>query len=324
MDSMKPRLVASRCLGFAPCRWNGVTIPSEVMKLLLPHVEVQTVCPEVAIGLGVPRDPVRVIGLKKEDRKLYQPATGKYHTGAMVEFTDRFLKNLPEIDGFILKSKSPSCGFKDVKIYPREGKVAVAAQNSGFFGGAVLALFPNAAIEDDARLTNFRIREHFLTHLYCIARFRHLKENASMKGLVQFHTRHKYIFMAYNQKQMGVLGRLVANPDKTPMDALLRDYGLQLSLVFAKMPRYNSHINVLMHALGYVSKKISSDEREYFLNLLEEYRHAQLPLSVPLGVMKSQLIRFQESYLLDQFYFNPFPAGMVQVTDSGKGRTMRS
>jgi uncharacterized protein YbgA (DUF1722 family) len=145
-----------------------------------------------------------------------------------------------------------------------------------------------------------------------------------MKGLVQFHTRHKYIFMAYNQKQMRAMGRTVANQDKKPLSAVMEEYGSQLTLIFAKIPRYNSHINVLMHALGYVSKKISSDERQYFLNVLQEFRQAQLPLSVPLGVMKAQLIRFQETYLLDQYYFNPFPAGLVQVTDSGKGRTMRS
>lgn len=324
VDTIKPRLVASRCLGFAACRWNGVTIPSELMELIRPHVEIITVCPEVEIGLGVPRSPVRVIGVKGEDRKLYQPESGRYFTREMKDFCQKFLAGLPEIDGFILKSRSPSCGIKDVKIYPREGKVAVAVQDKGFFGGAVLSAFPHSAIKDEARLTNFRIREHFLAKLFCISRFRRLKENVSMKAVVAFHTRNKLIFMAYNQKQMRVLGRIVANPEKKPIPELLKEYENNIPPVFAKIPRYTSHINVLMHALGYVSKKISSEERAFFLELLENYRQAHVPLSVPLGVMRSHLIRFQEKYLLDQYYFNPFPSGLVQITDSGKGRTLKS
>lgn len=324
MDAIKPRLVVSRCLGFDACRWNGVTIPSELMELIRPHAEIITVCPELEIGLGVPRNPIRVIGVKEEDRKLYQPDTKQYFTQEMRDFTQKFLGSLPEIDGFVLKSKSPSCGIKDVKIYPREGKVAVAAQDRGFFGGSVLSAFPCSAIEDEARLTNFRIREHFLTKLFCIARFRWLKENVSMKEIVGFHTNHKLIFMAYNQKQMRNLGHIVANPEKKPISELIKEYEKHLLSVFTKIPRYTSHINVLMHALGYVSRKISSEERAFFLHLLEEYRHVHVPLSVPLGVMKSHLVRFQEKYLLDQYYFNPFPSTLVKITDSGKGRTLKS
>lgn len=320
MERIKPRLVASRCLGFAACRWNGVTIPSEFMERIRPHAEIITVCPELEIGLGVPRNPLRIIGIKEEDRKLYQPDTGRYFTREMRDFTRKFLEGLPETDGFILKSRSPSCGIKDVKIYPREGKVAAAVQDKGFFGGSVLSAFPGSVIEDEARLTNFRIREHFLTKLFCISRFRWLKENVSMKEIVGFHTRHKLIFMAYNQKQMRVLGRIAANPEKKPIPGLVKEYEKHLLPVFTKIPRYTSHINVLMHTLGYVSRKISSEERAFFLQLLEDYRHAHVPLSVPLGVMRAHLVRFQEKYLLDQYYFNPFPPDLVQITDSGKGR----
>ena len=324
LDTIKPRLVVRRCLGFDACRWNGVTIPSEIIELILPHAEIIKVCPELEIGLGVPRNPVRVVGVKEKERKLYQPATGKYFTKEMKEFTEKFLADLPEIDGFVLKSKYPSCGIKDVKIYPREGKVAVAAQDKGFFGGSVLTDFPCSAVEDEARLTNFRIREHFLTKLFCICRYRLLKENISIKGIVEFHTNHKLILMAYNQKQMKVLGSIVANPEKKPISELVEEYEKNFIPVFTKIPRFTSHINVLMHALGYVSKKIRSEERAFFLKLLEEYRYAHVPLSVPLGVMKSYLIRFQEKYLLDQYYFNPFPSDLIQITDSGKGRTLKS
>ena len=93
LDTCKPRLVVSRCLGFEACRWNGVTIPSELMELMRPHADIITVCPEVEIGLGVPRNPIRLIGVKEEDRKLFQPETGQYLTKEMKDFTKKFLED---------------------------------------------------------------------------------------------------------------------------------------------------------------------------------------------------------------------------------------
>lgn len=324
MDDIKPRLVVSQCLGFAACRWNGVVIPSEIIDLIKPYTDIMTVCPEVEIGLGVPRNPIRIVGVKESERRLVQPDSGKDFTNQMNAFTSSFLQGLQDIDGFVLKSKSPSCGIKDVKIYPNEGKAGVALKDRGFFGGAVLSLFPDAVKEDDTRLTNFRIREHFLLKLFTLARFRWTGDKISMKDMVSFHTRHKFIFMAYHQKEMKTLGQIVANKEKRSLSELTLVYKKHLLAALERTPAFKSHINVLMHALGYISKKISPAERAFFLKILEDYRNGNVPLSVPVGVMKSHLVRFQEQYLLDQFYFNPFPSELVQITDSGKGRKLRS
>ena len=166
---VKPVVVVSKCLGFAHCRFNGLTISSHTVDKLKPHVDFKPVCPEVEIGLGVPRDPIRVV---KEAGKLrlLQPATGNDVTGKMTEFAESFLGAVEDADGFILKSRSPSCGIKDVKMYSDMEKRSSGVRGSGFFGGAVIDKFPNLPVEDEGRLTNFRIREHFLTKLFTIAR----------------------------------------------------------------------------------------------------------------------------------------------------------
>jgi uncharacterized protein YbgA (DUF1722 family) len=145
-----------------------------------------------------------------------------------------------------------------------------------------------------------------------------------MKGLVEFQARHKFIFLAYNQQVMREMGRLVANPEHKPLDQLLTGYQALITRVFEKPPRYTSHINVLEHALGYISQKITPRERQYFLNLLEDYRNERFPLSAILTVLKAWLLRFDEKYLLNQFYFTPFPNDLVEITDSGKGRKLGS
>ena len=318
-ESVKPVVVVSKCLGFAHCRFNGLTISSHTIDKLKPHVEFRTVCPEVEIGLGVPRDPVRVVK-EENELKLLQPATGNDVTGKMIRFAELFLSSLEEADGFILKSRSPSCGIKDVKIFPGMEKHSSGLRGSGFFGGSVMAKFPNAPIEDEGRLTNFKIREHFLTKLFTMTRFRKVKSSNSMKELVQFQTENKLLLMAYNQEKMRVLGRIVANPEKRAFDELIADYEENLLGAFARASRYTSNINVLMHGLGYFSEKLSSDEKAFFLDSLERYRAGSVPLSVPLNIIRAFIVRFQENYLAQQTFFEPYPEELMEITDSGKGR----
>jgi len=318
-EFVKPVVIVSKCLGFAHCRFNGATISSHTVDKLKPHVEFRPVCPEVEIGLGIPRDPVRMV--KEEDGlRLAQPATGYDVTDKMTEFAKSFLGSVEDADGFILKSRSPSCGIKDVKIYTSVGKVGSSSRGGGFFGGAVTEKFSSLPVEDEGRLTNFRIREHFLTKLFTTARFREVKSSKSMKELVQFHTESKLLLMAYNQVKMRVLGRIVANPEKKPFDKLIGEYEEHLAGAFSRAARYTSNINVLMHGLGYFSKELSSDEKAFFLDSLERYRAESIPLSVPLNIIRSFVVRFQEDYLAQQTFFEPYPEELMEITDSGKGR----
>ncbi len=320
-EFVRPTIIVSKCLGFAHCRYNGLTISDDFVEKLKPHVDFRPVCPEVEIGLGIPREPIRIVAADDELR-LIQPATDIDVTDKMTEFTDSFLDSAGDADGFILKTRSPSCGPKDVKVYPGTGKVMSISRSAGFFGGAVVKKYPHLAVEDEGRLKNFGIREHFLTRLFAISSFRKVKESRSMKEIVRFHSENKYLLMAYKQETMRVLGRIVANLDKKDIDELMRDYEKHLSEALSEEPKYTSNINVLMHGLGYFSEKISSSEKAFFLDSLDRYREGRIPLSVPLNVLRSFIIRFQENYLMQQTFFEPYPEELVEISDSGKGRNL--
>lgn len=317
----RPNVIVSKCLGFAHCRYNALTISDDFVEKLKPHVDFRPVCPEVEIGLGIPREPIRIVAADDELR-LIQPATDTDVTDKMTEFTDSFLDSAGDADGFILKTRSPSCGPKDVKVYPGTGKVMSTSRGAGFFGGAVVEKYPHLAVEDEGRLKNFGIREHFLTRLFAISSFRKVKESRSMKEIVRFHSENKYLLMAYNQETMRVLGRIVANLDKKDIDELIRDYEKHLSEALSEEPKYTSNINVLMHGMGYFSEKISSSEKAFFLDSLDRYREGRIPLSVPLNVLRSFIIRFQENYLMQQTFFEPYPEELLEISDSGKGRNL--
>jgi uncharacterized protein YbgA (DUF1722 family)/uncharacterized protein YbbK (DUF523 family) len=315
----KPYVVVSKCLEFDECRYNGEVLPDATVRNLSPFVTFVPVCPEVEIGLGTPREVIRIIKDGDED-KLVQPSTAKDLSGEMTSFSKEFLASLQDVDGFILKGRSPSCGLRDVKIYAGMEKSPTVAKGSGFFAKEVLHQYENLAVEEEGRLKNFTIREHYFTKLFTLAAFRELKKQLSIKSLQSFHATNKYLFMAYNQLRLKKLGQILANSDKKSMEELYEAYSEQLALLFARAPRYTSNINVCQHIFGYFSAELSSSEKEYFLELLEKYREKKLPLSSVTAVLKSWVIRFNKEYLHNQTYFQPYPEELTFISDSGKGR----
>jgi uncharacterized protein YbgA (DUF1722 family) len=238
----------------------------------------------------------------------------------MRDFCRAYLDGIKVADGFLLKSRSPSCGIKDVKFYAGPEHAVPLGKARGFFGGAVLECFPEAAVEDEARLENFSIREHFFTKLFALADLRRVALSGQMKELAGFHARHKYLLMAYSQTKLKILGRLVANHEDRPFEELVKEYRTEFSAALLHAPKHTSHINALMHTLGYFSDRISSGEKQYFLESLQSYRNGKIPLSVPQSLIRSWIVRFNEEYLRDQAFFRPFPEELVEITDSGKGR----
>jgi uncharacterized protein YbgA (DUF1722 family)/uncharacterized protein YbbK (DUF523 family) len=320
-EDVRPKVVFSRCLGYEHCRYNGNIIVDPAVEQLKPFVEAITVCPEVAIGLGVPRDPIRVVR-GADGVRLLQSQTGADVTERMNAFADAFLEGLREVDGFVLKSASPSCGPREVKVYTNEKPGAALEKGAGIFGGAVVERFPRCAIEEERRMRDFDIRHHFLTRLFTLARLRSCRTSGRVRDLVAFHTRHKFLLMAYNQSELRVLGRIIADRGGRPMDAVWSDYADHLDTALRRLPRRNSAVNVLMHGIGYVSEHLSATEKARFLDTLEQYRNREVPLSVPTSRLWSWIVRFEEPYLKDQAYFQPYPIDLVEVLDSGKGRKL--
>lgn len=316
-NSLKPTVVVSRCLGFEDCRYDGQGNHDEFVKKLEPFVNFITVCPEVQIGLGTPRETIRVV-LEKDEYILYQPSTDRELTKEMNNFSDEFLSSLPQVHGFILKGRSPSCGIKDVKVYLGKEKATGSKKGSGFFAKSVSEKYPFTAIEDEGRLKNFRLREHFLTKLFTLFNFEKVKASNSMAELVKFQSDNKYLLMAYHQTHQKNLGKIVANHEKKPFEEVIKEYEHYLGLTFANAPRYTSLINALQHIFGYFSKDLSDKEKEFLLNTFEEYRNKRVPLSVPLHLLKSYAIQFKEEYLLSQTIFNTYPEELIDISDSGK------
>jgi uncharacterized protein YbgA (DUF1722 family)/uncharacterized protein YbbK (DUF523 family) len=316
-DFQKPNIFISKCLGFDNCRYNGQMINDDFVENLKPFVNIINSCPEMAIGLKVPRDPIRVVS-ENNEFKLYQPKTEKEFTKEMNDFADSYLNSLNYIDGFLLKSGSPSCGYKNVKIYNGTSKVTGSMKGAGIFGGKIKKLFPYSPVEDEGRLHNYRIRDNFLTRIFINADFRKVKESNSLKELIAFQSRNKFLFMANSQKYSKILGKIASNGEGKDIKDIFNEYEEILKLAFEKLPKYTSNINVLMHAMGYFSEYITKEETELILDSLKKYQMKKLTISTPMLLVKSYIVRFNITYLLEQTYFNPYPEDLIMLEDSEK------
>ena len=308
----RPKIVISKCIEFDHCRYDGSLIPSDFVKALKPHVDFSPVCVEMEIGLGVPRSSIRIVSVNGEPR-LIQPATGLDVTERMMDFSAHFLSSLSDVDGFILKFRSPSCGMKDIRVYSSSANGVAVSKTSGFFGGAVVKSFPDMTIEDEGRLRNFNIREHFLTRLYALASFRKVQNGDSVSELIQFHTANKLMLAAHSQKESKILGNIVANRENLKFAEQAQLYRNHLAEALKRPSKYTSKVNVLMHSLGYFSDELSHDEKAYFLQNIERYKERRMPFSALLAMLQSWIARFGEDYLRNQTFFEPFPDDLIEL-----------
>jgi uncharacterized protein YbbK (DUF523 family) len=236
----KPVVVVSRCLEFSACRYDGKKIADAWVRRMKPFVRFLPVCPEVEIGLGTPRDPVRIVSTGV--RRLVQPSTGADLSVKMRRVAAARLDSLEEADGFLLKSRSPSCGLTGVKLYANADAALPSGRGTGFFAEAVLARFPHLAVEDEARLQDETARRHFFTKLFALAAFRKIKKSPSMKALVSFHAARKSVFTNYGPAEFHALDRLMTlPPEKTA--GTFREYEKRLFTLFARPARFKKRWN---------------------------------------------------------------------------------
>lgn len=319
---VKPKIVVSKCLEFEECRYDGAIIRDNTVQNLKSFVEFKPICPEVEIGLGIPRDVIRLVDQNGSD-SVIQPSKNLDLTKKMKSFSEQFLEEIGDIDGFILKTRSPSCGINDVKVYSGIEKAPVVRTSNGIFASHVLDRFSHLAIEDEGRLKNFTIREHFLTKLFTISAFKKLKNEGLLSDLVEFHAQNKYLFMAYHPAKLKKLGNIVGNHDKKPLQVIFSEYEKHLYQLFAKLPKYTSNISVSQHLFGYFSKSLIQEEKQFFIEMINKFQKKKVPLSSVTSLLKSWAIRFNNEYLLKQTYFEPYPEILIEISDSGKGRDYR-
>jgi uncharacterized protein YbgA (DUF1722 family)/uncharacterized protein YbbK (DUF523 family) len=312
MSSNKLRIGVSSCLLGQRVRYDGQHKRDNfLVDRLGEHAEWVPVCPEFELGLGVPRPTLRLEG-NADDQRLVMPSTGEDYTDAMLAYAEKRVAAIADLklDGYVLKSKSPSCGMERVKLYPREGQKGPGSKTGvGTFAAVLKKKLPNLPLEEEGRLNDPPLRENFVSRIFAFHRWQNLvASGVTRKSLTDFHAAHKYQLMAHNQTGMRRMGQLLANPDAFPNDQALADaYLEEYTAIMRRTPTVRKHTNVLQHIAGYFTKKIDAEDRAELAEVILDYNRGLLPLIVPITLLRHHLRRHPLDYLTNQVYLFPHP-----------------
>ncbi|MBP1908838.1 uncharacterized protein YbgA (DUF1722 family)/uncharacterized protein YbbK (DUF523 family) [Methanolobus bombayensis] len=274
-----------------------------------PFVEFVDVCPEYDIGLGIPREPIRIVEkVEGDSRKLIQPSTGLDLTDKMDLFSRFYLEKLDDFHGFILKSKSPSCGVGTTKTFLNsDADEFIHHEGNGLFAETVLQNYPGIPVIDEEQIKDPIKRDHFLTQIFVLASFRDSSVSCKLHSLVEFHTANKLLFMAYNKQMMTTMGNIVANRDGLPAEKVYEDYTELLIQILSQVPQSGSLINAFMHAFGYFSRHLSAAEKFGFMQQLQKLRTDVSAIFELRKWFISMSEKYDVEYLLKQTFFCPYP-----------------
>ncbi|MGD0117844.1 MAG: DUF523 and DUF1722 domain-containing protein [Candidatus Binatus sp.] len=309
------RIGVSSCLLGEQVRFDGGHKRSDFLAATLGRfVEFVPVCPEMEIGLGVPRESIRLVRDDKDARaiRLVGNKTGLDHTDKMNAFAERRTIALGREDlcGYVLKKDSPSCGMERVRVYGPSGMPT--RDGTGLYAAALMRKFPSLPVEEEGRLNDPHLRENFVERVFAYRRLRSFfSARWTLGGLVQFHTVHKLVLMAHSPKAYGELGRFVANAKQFPRDKVREDYELAFMDALKKQATTARHTNVLQHMLGYLRQYLDATARAELAALIDDYRRGLVPLVVPITLFRHYVLEFDVTYLQGQVYLEPHPKELM-------------
>jgi uncharacterized protein YbgA (DUF1722 family)/uncharacterized protein YbbK (DUF523 family) len=305
----KIRIGVSACLLGEEVRYDGQhKRDSYIVNTLSRWFELIPVCPEFELGLGVPRESMRLEGDPAAPR-LVTIKTRKDLTDPMQSWCRKRVNTLEKenLCGFIFKSKSPSSGMEWVKVYPAGGGMAVK-NGTGLFARAFMEHFPNLPVEEEGRLHDAGLRENFIERLFTLKRWREmLGEECTRGGLVGFHERHKYLLMAHSIPYYRELGRIVADMKGRELQQVQAEYHQKMMKALKLRATTRKHVNVLQHMAGYFKKQLDRDEKQELQEVIESYHAEHVPLIVPVTIINHYVRKYREPYLSNQYYLNPQP-----------------
>lgn len=307
------RLGISTCLLGENVRYDGGhKLDRFLVNTLGQYVEWVPVCPEVEIGLPVPRESLRLVGDPAAPR-LVTLKSGQDYTQRMQTWARERLEHLAgvNIHGFIFKRGSPSSGLYRVKIYTAEGMPSHSG--AGIFPREVMKRFPLLPLEEEGRLHDMHLRENFIDRVFAYYRWTHLlEENPTPGGLVKFHTAHKLTLMAHNPARYQEMGRLVAQAGSTPWEKLATQYGRLLMDGLGEVTSPGKHTNVLQHVMGFLKDMLPREDKAELLAYIEDYRKGLVPLIVPLTLLQHHLRRYPvPDWVHQQVYLHPYPKELM-------------
>jgi uncharacterized protein YbgA (DUF1722 family)/uncharacterized protein YbbK (DUF523 family) len=311
ITTAKPKIAISACLLGFDVRYNGGHKASHLCRQVLSdYFDFVPVCPEVAIGLGIPRQPIRLVGDAEAPQAVGTVDRDLDVTQALADYGRNMATELGDICGYIFMQQSPSCGLERVKVYHANG-APVTGGGRGIYAQAFCGRQTDLPVEEDGRLNDPVLRENFLVRVFAYSAWQQLlQEGLSRRGLTAFHARYKYLLMAHNPMQYKALGNLLGNMGQSDPKELGPRYFSLLMAALKKCATRRTHTNVLQHLSGYLKKTINAEDKQEMQHLIGQYRQGIVPLVVPLTLLKHHFRQHPDPYIDQQVYLQPHPENL--------------
>lgn len=310
----KPKIVVSECLYGTKCRYDGQGYNDKVIQSLKDYVDIQTVCPELAIGLSIPREPIRIeMNKENEEYRLIDYNSKNDYTNQMTEFSEEFINGLDDIDGFILKSRAPTCGLKDAKVYYCGNKCSIRSNENGFFSQKIIDKYDYLPIENEGRLKNYNIRDNFFTRIFFI---NNLKNN---KNIIEFHKNNLLLLKSYDEESTNEVSDIL---NENRMEDQVHQYKEKVLNIVSNQRKKENKLSIIIKVFEKYKNMLNEEEINMFNGLIESYENQRIPFSTLEVVIKMYATRFKDKDILNQTFFYPYPENLINITDSGKGRKL--
>ncbi|MEM9623829.1 MAG: DUF523 and DUF1722 domain-containing protein [Pseudomonadota bacterium] len=302
----------SQCLLGEEVRYDGTGARSSLPHAALGDLfDYTAFCPEVAIGMSIPREPIRLVGDIDSYRVLGVKDASIDKTDDLVGYAQQQVPVIKQLSGYIFMHNSPSCGLYRVKLYPpqQEGKQQVPGNRvaRGVYAAAVTRALPHLPVEDAGRLFDDVLRENFVTRVFAYAHWQLVADDMTAGTLVAFHSRYKYLLMAHSISAYQTAGRLLSDLRDNVGEKAQTYIGL-LMQGLQQPATANGHSNVLSHLQGYLKNHLDSASRQELAALIQAYRRGEQPLLAPLALLRHHFEKFPDEYVLQQSYLDPHPA----------------
>lgn len=304
----RPAIGVGACVVGQPVRYNGESKRRNPhLQALQDVADLRPFCPEMAIGLGVPRQPVRLVGTAENQRLMDSDTQTRDFSEPTRAYAAWLLEHNHDLAGYVLVKGSPSCGLQRVKRYHSNGQVA-AADATGLFAAELQRIQPLLPVEEDGRLYDHRLRENFITRVYAWSDWLRLRAEPISHGrLIAFWSRYKYLVMAHHIPSYQQLGRLLSN-GKLRDDGETADRFINIMMEALKHPASRAgYSNALQHVRGYLKQHLTAAEKRSVDDAIERYRLEQVPLVVPFTLLKHLFAQHHDTYIAQQAFMFPYP-----------------
>lgn len=296
----------SSCLIGEKVRFDGGHKQNRyILDTLGQYFSYRPFCPEMAIGLGVPRETIRLVEIDGRREAIGNKNAALNVTDALIQSAQNRQSWHRQIYGYIVKKDSPSCGMERVRVYHGDQPQRIGV---GLYTETMMQNFPNLPVEEEGRLGDPVLREGFVKRVFVYKRWHDmLADGLDWAALADFHGRHKLILYSHDQDLGRQLGRELSSAHSQLIEDYAAGYLSQLMAILKIFAKRSNHVNVLEHIRGYLKRDLDKSDKRELTDSIENYRLGLLPLIVPITLLRHHFRKIPNEYIERSYYMQPHP-----------------